>query len=86
MLLGLRSGYFNMQAELKFNLDEPDDIQAHFRCVKALDMALCLWDLDRFIANKNAYSENPDISIEELRTEFNALLEKYDLSFESLIS
>jgi hypothetical protein len=75
-----------MQAELKFNLDESDDIQAHFRCVKALDMALCLWDLNRFIINKDSYSESPDISIEALRTEFNDLLEKYDLSFENLIS
>lgn len=75
-----------MQAELKFNLDEPDDIQAHFRCVKALDMALCLWDLNRFIINKDSYSESPDISIEVLRTEFNDLLEKHNLDFETLIS
>jgi hypothetical protein len=75
-----------MQAELKFNLDESDDIQAHFRCIKALDMALCLWDLNNFIRNKDAYSESPDISIEDLRTEFNDLLEKYDLSFDNLIS
>lgn len=75
-----------MTAELKFDLNESDDIQAHFRCVKALDMALCLWDLNRFIINKDSYSESPDISIETLRTEFNDLLEKYDLSFESLIS
>ena len=75
-----------MTAELKFDLNESDDIQAHFRCVKALDMALCLWDLNRFIINKDSYSESPDISIEILRTEFNDLLEKYDLSFENLIS
>ncbi len=75
-----------MQAELKFNLDEPDDIQAHFRCIKALDMALCLWDLNRFIINKDSYSESPDISIEVLRTEFNDLLEKHNLDFETLIS
>lgn len=75
-----------MQAELKFNLDEPDDIQAHFRCIKALDMALCLWDLNRFIINKDSYSESPDISIEVLRTEFNDLLEKHNLDFESLIN
>ena len=75
-----------MQAELKFNLDEPDDIQAHFRCIKALDMVLCLWDLNRFIINKDSYSESPDISIEVLRTEFNDLLEKHNLDFETLIS
>jgi hypothetical protein len=75
-----------MTAELKFDLNESDDIQAHFRCIKALDMALCLWDLNRFIINKDSYSESPDISIEALRTEFNDILEKYDLSFDNLIS
>jgi hypothetical protein len=75
-----------MKATLKFNLDELDDIQAHFRCVKALDMALCLWDLNNFIRNKDAYSEDPSINIEVLRTEFNDLLEKHDLNFDNLIS
>jgi hypothetical protein len=75
-----------MTAELKFNLDESDDIQAHLRCVKALDMALCLWDLNRWIINKDSYSESPDVSIEDLQREFNDLLIKHDLSFESLIS
>ena len=45
-----------MHAELKFNLDEPDDIQAHFRCVKALDMALCLssfLSMKYLVVNKN---------------------------------
>jgi hypothetical protein len=75
-----------MTAELKFNLDESDDIQAHLRCVKALDMALCLWELNRWIINKDSYSESPDVSIEDLQREFNDLLLKHDLSFESLIS
>jgi hypothetical protein len=75
-----------MKATLKFNLDEIDDIQAHFRCVKALDMALCLWNLNNFIRNKDAYSEDPSINIEELKTEFNDLLEKHDLNFDNLIS
>ena len=34
-----------MKAILEFNLDEPDDIIAHRRCVKALDMALALWTI-----------------------------------------
>lgn len=75
-----------MQGKLIFDLNEPDDIQAHFRCVKALDMALCLWDLSRFIRNKEAYSEDDSISIEDLQREFNDLLEKHNLSFENLIS
>ena len=75
-----------MQAELKFNLDEPDDVQAHLRCVKALDMALCLWDFSKFIRNEDKYSQESSISIEAVKNEFNDLLEKYDLNFDSLIS
>ena len=30
---------------LEFNLDEPDDVIAHKRAVKSLDMALALWEI-----------------------------------------
>lgn len=32
-----------MKAILTFNLDDGSDAMAHFRCVKALDMALAIW-------------------------------------------
>ena len=34
-----------MKATLEFNLDDPDDRQAHLRCVKSLDMAIALFDI-----------------------------------------
>ena len=34
-----------MKATLQFNLDDPDDRMAHFRCVKSLDMALVLFEI-----------------------------------------
>jgi hypothetical protein len=33
----------NMKATISFDLDDAQDAQAHFRCVKALDMALAIW-------------------------------------------
>jgi len=36
-----------MKAILEFNLDDPDDEKAHLRCVKAMDMACLLWDMDQ---------------------------------------
>jgi hypothetical protein len=33
------------KAILEFDLNDPDDIMAHLRAVKALDMALVLWEL-----------------------------------------
>ena len=32
-----------MKATLTFDLDDAQDAMAHFRCVKALDMALAIW-------------------------------------------
>jgi hypothetical protein len=75
-----------MQAELKFNLDEPDDVQAHLRCVKALDMALCLWDFSNFLRTHNKYTKDNLLDVETVQTELNDLLEKYDLNFDRLIS
>lgn len=34
-----------MKATLSFDLDDADDSRAHMRCVKALDMALLIWEL-----------------------------------------
>lgn len=34
-----------MKATLEFNLDDQDEIMAHLRCVKSLDMALVLWEI-----------------------------------------
>jgi hypothetical protein len=75
-----------MTAELKFNLDEPDDVQAHLRCVKALDMALCLWDFNNFLRAHDRYSKNNLIDVETAQIELNSLLEKYDLNFDNLIT
>ena len=34
-----------MKATLTFNLDDPEDKIAHYRCVKALDMAIALSEI-----------------------------------------
>lgn len=34
-----------MKATLTFNLDDPDDRMAHYRCTKSLDMALALFEI-----------------------------------------
>ena len=32
-------------ATLTFDLNEPDDVLAHLRCVKSTDMAIAIWDI-----------------------------------------
>jgi hypothetical protein len=33
------------KAKIEYDLNEPDDVMAHKRAVKSLDMALVLWDI-----------------------------------------
>jgi hypothetical protein len=33
------------KATLEYDLNEPDDVMAHLRAVKSLDMAIALWDI-----------------------------------------
>ena len=35
-----------MKATLTFDLDSPEEIAAHLRCVKALDLVLCLGSIE----------------------------------------
>lgn len=34
-----------MKGILEFDLNDPDDIMSHLRCVKSSDLALALWDI-----------------------------------------
>ena len=41
-----------MKAILEFNLDNPDDIMAHMRAVKSLDMAILLFEIKSNLKKK----------------------------------
>jgi len=34
-----------MRATIEFNLSDPDEAMEHYRCIKATDLALVLWEL-----------------------------------------
>ena len=46
-----------MKASLTFDLDSPEDIAAHMRCTKALDLALCLNEFNTQILSQLKYDE-----------------------------
>jgi len=79
-----------MKAILEFNLDEFDDEIAHNRCVKALDMALILWELQyntkrdierEFETNKCDRYEALDLIFKR----FYDLLEEHNVNPDKLI-
>ena len=79
-----------MKAILEFNLDEVDDMDAHKRAVKSLDMALALWDIERYFRAQLKYNEEglTDAQYEVLdraRSEFYEILNKYNISLDELM-
>jgi hypothetical protein len=76
-----------MKATLTFDLDLPEDIAAHLRCVKALDLTLCLNEFRSQLFAKLKYDDMtlyehavlPDIS--KLLDE---TLEEYGINLDEL--
>ena len=51
-----------MEAILKYNMDEPEDVKAHYRAVNSLNMALLLWDIKNEVRSKAKYgTEDNDL-------------------------
>jgi len=80
---------FNMKAILEFDLDNPDDKQAHLRCVKSFDMACVLFELEKnlkttllHITDNISEIEGVDKTIEEIDT----LFEIHNINMDELIN
>ena len=46
------------KAIMEYNLNETEDIKAHLRAVKSLDMAITLWDIDQLLRHEVKYNGN----------------------------
>jgi hypothetical protein len=72
-----------MKGILEFDLNEPDDIIAHKRCVKALDLTLALWDIDQYLRSESKYKDNE--MAQEIREKMSEIMGEYGLTFDNLI-
>ena len=75
-----------MRATISFNMDDPEDIQAHMRCTKATDMALALYQL-RYAIHK-AIDESEDgkhVDGDYLADRVNEIYEEYGINIGELI-
>jgi len=72
-----------MKAILKFDLNKEDDIMAHKRCVKSLDIALTLWEVDQYLRSESKYKDN-EIAY-EIREKLYEIMTEHGLSFNDLI-
>ena len=81
--------YKKMKATIEFNLDNPEDVSAHKRCVKALDMALALNDILNMFRNKLKYGElsgDEYDTVEKIRDEIREILDSNNISMDELIN
>ena len=79
-----------MKAILEFNLDDLEDERAHLRAIKALDMALVLWEIN-YNTKKKIYnrieSENLDLfqAVYAIFNEIENELHQHGVDLEQLI-
>ncbi len=60
-----------MKAKLEFDLDDHYDKISHLRCVKSLDMAIALWDIEQLVLERE---DEEDETLDGLRIKiFNVL-------------
>jgi hypothetical protein len=81
-----------MKAVLKFDLDNPDDVISHKRCVKALDMACILFEIQHNLKKKltHKFESQPTSymvldGVDETFEHINNLFEEYNINLEEII-
>jgi len=75
-----------MKGILEFDLNDKDDIEAHLRCTKALDMAMALSEIKEYIRSKAKYSEEDTIKIEKVKDDIQDIIWNRDIDLDHLIS
>ena len=78
-----------MKATLEFDLDQGQDKTAHLRCVKALSMAIALWDMDQYLRGLIKYGELDDAvykTLEETREKLREIMSENSIDLDELLN
>ena len=75
-----------MEAILKFDLESPDDRQAHLRSVMALDMAIAMWEFEQSMRKLFNDEDLSQETLEEINALWNRTLESNNIQLDKLIS
>lgn len=68
-----------MKAKLEFDLNNPEEKKEHFRCVKSLNMACALFEIQMNLNKRSG--ENVDSIFEEI----SKIMDEHNLNIEELI-
>jgi len=85
----LNKKIYNMKAILEFDLDEGQDKMAHLRCVKALNMAIVLWNMDQYLRGLIKYGELDDAihkTLEDTRGKLREIMSENSIDLDELIN
>lgn len=81
-----------MKAKLEFDLNDRDDVFAHNRCIKSVDMASVLFQIAYNLKKRVTHrleaepqNRNEFDGIDEVFSEINLLLEEYGINIDELI-
>jgi hypothetical protein len=75
-----------MKAKLIFDLNDVEDNVAHRRCVKAIDMALALWQIQELTREMLDTSENgKTIDGIEMESRMNIIFEEHGINLDLLV-
>lgn len=75
-----------MKAILKFDLTDVDEQEAHFLCIKSMDMALALYKIGRTLSDKLDTSEDGQtLNGVKLQQEIENIFAEYDINLDKLI-
>jgi hypothetical protein len=78
-----------MKAILEFNLNEQEDVAAHKRATKALDMALVLWDIDHYLRTQVKYNEaltqEAHDAFDNMREKFYEILNGHNINIDEIL-
>ncbi len=81
-----------MKATLEFDLNDIDDKMAHFRCIKSLDMALAIWEIQTNLRKRcenmieHSKEESKFEALEIVFNELREIFEDNNLNSEELIN
>lgn len=73
-----------MEAIIKFDLNEPDDIILHLRCIKSTDMAIALWQIRMLRKELEWMEDNKELTTENVMSKIFEILDDHNVNTDEL--
>ena len=75
-----------MKATLEFDLNDPDDIRNHLRCIKATDMAIALWHIRMMRRELEWMEDQKELTTENVMSKIFEFLDDNNVNTDELTS